>query len=121
MNARVTLAELTALAFRVTLAQTASDDVDAVLQSLIGKDEATVEQRFGLPDKIERNGVQTFLRHHNFEFWRTSSAPYPFGYSQGFSGPPGFRARANFDCTTTLVFTNGNLRAYAQVGTGCRR
>jgi hypothetical protein len=121
MHAPVTLAGLAALVFKATLAQAASNDVDAVLRSLLGKDEAAIEQRFGVPDQTESNGVQTFLRYHNFDSWRTNGAPYPFGYSQGFSGAHGFRDTANFDCTTTLVFVDGNLRAYARQGTGCQR
>lgn len=121
MHARVTLAGLVALVIGATVAQAASEDVDALLRSLIGKDEAAIEQKFGLPDKTERNGVQTFLYYFNADFWRTTGAPYPFGYSQGYSGSLGFRDRANFECTTTLVFTDGLLRAYARRGTGCRR
>jgi hypothetical protein len=118
--ARLTAAGLAALLIGAALAHAAADDADAVLRGLIGKDEKTILQKFGLPDATERNGVQTFLRYHNFDFWRTTSAPYPFGYSQGFSGALGFRDRANFECTTTLVFTDGLLRAYAREGTGCR-
>jgi len=121
MRAPVTLAALAAFVFEATLARAASDDVDAVLRSLIGKDEATIERRFGIPDNTESNGVQTFLRYHNFDSWWINGAQYSFGYSQGFSGGRGFRDSANFDCTTTLVFTDGNLQAYAQQGTGCRR
>jgi hypothetical protein len=121
----VTLARATAVGLVVhllgaALAHAAPADADAVLSGLIGKDEKTILQKFGLPDATEQNGVQTFLRYHNFDFWRTTSAPYPFGYSQGFSGALGFRDRANFECLTTLVFTDGLLRAYARQGNGCR-
>ena len=51
MHARVTLAELAALVIGVAVAQAASEDVDALLRSLIGKDDATIEKKFGLPDK----------------------------------------------------------------------
>jgi hypothetical protein len=120
VHLRIALSGLMTLV-ATTFAQAASDDVDALLRSLIGKDETTIEQKFGLPDKIENNGVQTFLRYHNFDSWRTSSSPDPFGYSQGFSGPLGMRGKANFHCTTTLVFTDGTLRAYSRQGTDCRR
>lgn len=102
-------------------AQAAPDGPDALLRSLIGKDEATIERNFGVPDRTERNGVQTFLYYFNADFWRTTPAPYPFGYSEGYSGALGFRDRANFECTTTLVFTDGILRAYNRRGSGCQR
>lgn len=121
MHVCVRLAALVALVIGATAAQAASEDVDALLRSLIGKDEATIEQKFGVPDKTEQNGVQTFLYYFNTDFWRTTGAPYPFGYSQGYSGSLGFRDRANFECTTTLVFTDDILRAYARKGTGCQR
>ena len=61
----------------------ASDEATTVLQSLVGRDERTVEHRLGPPDHVERNGVQTFLRYRGFDSWRTGSKPDPFGYSQG--------------------------------------
>ena len=120
MHVLVIVVGLAAFMVEATLAQAGSDDADAILQSLIGKDQATIERQFGVPDQIESNGVQTFLRYHNFDSWRTDGAQYPFGYSQGFSGSRGFRDSANFECKTTLVFTNGNLQAYARQGTDCR-
>jgi hypothetical protein len=114
------LAGLAALVFGAAVARAASDDTDALLRSLIGKDETAIEQKLGPPDKAERNGVQTFMRYNNFDSWWTSFKPYPFGYAQGYSGPLGFRGTANFECTTALVFKDGILRAYARQGTGCR-
>ena len=124
VHARMTIAALATLLIGVVAsagaARAAPEDVDALLRGLIGKDERTITQKFGLPDAVERNGVQTFLRYHNFDFWRTTGAPYPFGYSQGYSGALGFRDRANFECLTTLVLTDGVLRAYNRQGNGCR-
>lgn len=118
---RVLPAGLAALIIGTAAAQAAPGNGDAVLHSLIGKDEATIERTFGLPDRTERNGVQTFLYYFNADFWRTTPAPYPFGYSEGYSGSLGFRDRANFECTTTLVLTDGLLRAYSRQGSGCRQ
>jgi hypothetical protein len=110
MYVRVASAGLIVLAIMTTAAAAASRDADALLRSLIGKDEATIEQSFGLPDERESDGVQTFLRYRSVDSWRTSSRP----------DPPGFRGRANFDCLTTLVLRDGILRAYEQNGIGCR-
>ncbi len=119
MPLRVALAVLAVLGIAITTARTASVDADTLLRSLIGKDRATIERRIGPPDESESNGVQTFLRYRTFDSWRTSSAPDPFGYLQGYSGGRGFRGTASFNCLTTLVLTDGILRAYARTGTGC--
>ncbi len=119
MHVRVALAVSAALVIANTIAQAASGDADAVLRSLIGKDQATIERRIGPPDESESNGVQTFLRYHTFESRRTGSSPDPFGYAQGFSGGNGFRGTASFNCLTTLVLTDGTLRAYARRGIDC--
>jgi opacity protein-like surface antigen len=107
-------------ALGIGAAQAATEGPDAVLRSLIGKNETAIERRMGVPDATERNGVQTFLTYHNDDFWRKTSRPYPPGYSQGYSGALGFRNQANFECETTLVLTDGVLRAYTRRGTGCR-
>jgi hypothetical protein len=120
VNVCVTLAALAAVVIGTTIAQAASEDADALLRSLIGKDEETIERSIGLPDQSERNGVQTFLHYRAFDSWWISSRPYPFGYTQGFSGALGFRGTADFDCVTTLVLVDGNLRAYTRQGNGCR-
>ena len=114
-------AGLAALAIALASMPALAQDAETVLRGLIGKDEAAIQRKFGLPDRTDSNGVQTFFYYFNADFWRTTSAPYPFGYSEGYSGSLGFRDRANFECTTTLVFTDGILRAYARKGTGCRR
>lgn len=108
MYARVASAWLAVVAIAATATSAAVPKADALLRSLIGKDEATIEQSFGLPDERESNGVQTLLRYHSFDSWRISSKPN------------GFRGRANFDCWTTLVLRDGILRAYEQNGIGCR-
>ncbi|HUZ64909.1 MAG TPA: hypothetical protein VMU82_14485 [Acetobacteraceae bacterium] len=121
MHRRITLAALAALMFASGPAPAATDATETLLRSLIGKDQAAVERQFGLPDATQYNGVQTFLIYHNFDAWRTTGTPEPFGYSQGYSGPLGLRGSAVFECTTTLVFTEGILRAYARHGSYCRR
>jgi hypothetical protein len=109
MYARVASTGLAVVAIAAATALSAAvPNADALLRSLIGKDEATIEQSVGLPDERESNGVQTLLRYHSFDSWRTSSRP------------DGFRGRANFDCLTTLVLRDGILRAYEQDGSGCR-
>ena len=113
-------AMLAALAMAAATAHAATSDTDSLLRSLIGKDQATVEQRVGPPDESESNGLQTFLHYRTFESHRTSSRPDPFGYSQGYSGSLGFRGKASFDCVTTLVITDGTLRAYTRRGSDCR-
>jgi len=102
-----------------TGAQAAPGDADALLRSLIGKNQATVEARMGPPDESESNGVQTFLRYRAFDVRRTSSTPDPFGYAQGYSGGLGLYGKASFDCVTTLVLADGALRAYARKGNDC--
>jgi hypothetical protein len=119
MHVRIALVGFAALVVATTVAQTASGDADPLLRSLLGKDRAVIEQRMGPPDESESNGVQVFLRCRTFDSRRTSSSPDPFGYSQGFSGRLGFRGTANFDCLTTLVLTEGVLRAYARRGSNC--
>ncbi len=119
MPARSMLAGIAALVMASAIAQAASEDADALLRSLVGKDQTTIERRIGPPDESESNGVQTFLRYRNFDWWRTGSSPDPFGYTQGFSGGRGFRGSASFDCLTTLVLTEGTLRAYSRNGIGC--
>jgi hypothetical protein len=111
---------IAAIVVYTAAAQAAAGDTDVLLRSLIGKDEATIERTVGPPDESERNGVQAFLKYRSFDSWRTSSKPDPFGYSQGFSGPQVLRDTANFDCLTTLVLTDGILRAYTRKGIGCR-
>lgn len=111
---------LAALAAGIAVAHAGPGDADTMLRSLIGKDETAIEQRMGVPDATESNGVQTFLTYHNDDFWRTTSRPFPFGYSEGYSGALGFRNQANFECETTLVLTDGILRAYSRQGSGCR-
>lgn len=119
LRLRVALAVSAALVIANTGAQAGPRDADAILQSLLGKDRATIERRIGPPDESESNGVQTFLRYRAFDSRRTSSSPDPFGYAQGFSGGNGFRGTASFNCLTTLVLTDGTLRAYARRGIGC--
>ncbi|MBV8090672.1 MAG: hypothetical protein JO139_14095 [Alphaproteobacteria bacterium] len=77
-------------------AQAAAGDTGVPLHNLIGKDEATIERTIGPPDESGRNGVQAFLKYRSFDSWRTSSKPYPFGYSQGFSGPTSFARHREF-------------------------
>jgi hypothetical protein len=101
-------------------ARAASDEANAVLQSLVGRDQTTVEHRIGPPDDIESNGVQTFMRYRGFDSWRTGSKPDPFGYSQGYSGGMGFRGNASFDCLTIVVLVDGIVRSYSRSGIGCR-
>jgi hypothetical protein len=120
VSMRVGLAVFAALAAASTMARAASVDPDTLLHSLIGKDQTTIERRIGPPDESESNGVQTFLRYRHFDSWRTSSAPDPFGYAQGYSGGRGFRGTASFNCLTTLVLTDGTLRAFERNGIGCR-
>ena len=120
MPVRAVLAAFAALVTASTIAQTASVDADTLLRSLIGKDQATIERRIGPPDESESNGVQTFLRYRTFDSWRTGSSPDPFGYAQGYIGGRGFRGTASFNCLTTLVLTDGTLRAFERNGTGCR-
>jgi len=104
----------------VTPVHAASDEATAVLQSLVGRDERTVEHRLGPPDHVERNGVQTFLRYRGFDSWRTGSKPDPFGYSQGYSGGTGFRTTASFNCVTVLALVDGTVRSFHRSGIGCR-
>jgi len=104
------IAALTIAAFS---AWAASGGMDAVLQGLLGKDQATVERRLGLPDETENNGLQTFLRYRNAD-------SYWLGRADQNHAPLGFQGRANFDCLTTLAFTDGRLRAYVRSGVGCR-
>ena len=113
-------AALAALFLAATTAHAAAGDTDDLLRSLIGKDQATVERRVGPPDESESNGVQTFLHYRAFESHRIGSSPDPFGYSQGYSGSLGFRGKASFNCLTTLVLTDGTLRAYTRRGSSCR-
>jgi hypothetical protein len=105
MYARVASAGLAVVAIAATATSAAVPEPDALLQSLIGKDEATIARSIGLPDERETNGVQTLLRYHSVDSWRTSR---------------GFQGRANFDCLTTLVLRDGILRAYEQNGSDCR-
>ncbi len=93
MHVRVALAASAALVIASTIAQAAPGDADAVLQSLMGKDRATIERRIGPPDESESNGVQTSLRYRAFDSRRTGSSPDPFGYAQGFSGEAASAAR----------------------------
>jgi hypothetical protein len=97
------------------------DDPNAFLRSLIGKDRATIERRVGPPDEARSNGVQIFLLYHNFDSWLLGTRPPPFGEAQGFSPDRGFRGRANFDCYTTIVLTDGVMSAYSRNGVGCSR
>jgi hypothetical protein len=117
MDVRVASAGL-AVVIATATTSAAVPEADALLRSLIGKDEATVEQSVGLPDERESNGVQTFLRYRSIDSWRTSSRPD--GFRGTSSGPDAFRGRVNFDCLTTLVLRDGILRAYEQNGSGCR-
>jgi hypothetical protein len=119
MHVRIALAGAATLVIATPVAQAAPGDADALLRSLIGKDRTVIERRMGPPDESESNGVQTFLRYRTFDSRRTSSTPDPFGYSQGFNGRLGFRGTASFDCLTTLVLTEGVLRAYARRGSNC--
>ena len=112
-------AALLALVVATPLAHAASGDVDALLRSLIGKDEATVEQKMGPPDESESNGIQTFLHYRAFDVHRIRSTPDPFGYAQGYSGSLGIYDKASFDCVTTLVLADGTLRAYSRKGNDC--
>ena len=122
MHLRITLPALVAaLAIVTGAAWAAANDVETLLRSLIGKDEAAIQRQFGVPDKTENNGVQTFFLYYNFDAWRTTGRPEPFGYSQGYSGPLGLRGRTAFECTTVLVFTDNILRAYSREGSFCRR
>ena len=101
-------AGLALVAIAATPTSAAVPKADAILRSLIGKDEAAIERNFGLPDERETNGVQTFLRYRSFDSWRISGRPHRS------------RGRVNFDCLTTLVLRDGILRAYEQNGIGCR-
>jgi len=112
-------AGLLALVIAGTVAHAAPGDADALLRSLVGKSQATVEARMGPPDESESNGVQTFLRYRAFDVRRTSGTPDPFGYAQGYSGGLGLYGKASFDCVTTLVLADGVLRAYARKGNDC--
>ncbi|MBS0560676.1 MAG: hypothetical protein JSR21_11545 [Proteobacteria bacterium] len=82
------------------------------MQSLIGMDQPAVERRLGLPDEIERNGLQTFLRYRSSDSWW-------LGRADQNNAPLGFKGRANFNCLTTLAFTDGKLTAYFRTGIGC--
>lgn len=93
-------------------------DPDAWLRSLIGKPRAELERRLGPPDRSTSNGIQTFLIYRQFDSWRTTARPYPFGYAQGFSG--GNRDTASFRCLTTLVLVDDVLQSYNRTGIGCR-
>jgi hypothetical protein len=117
---RALLLAAAAASIAATPVRAASGDADALLRSLIGKDEATIEHTIGPPDESLRNGVQTYLRYRSFDSWRIGGKPDPFGYAQSYSGPLGFRGSANFDCLTTLVLTDGVLTAFARKGIGCR-
>jgi len=104
----VASAGLALVVIAATPTSAAVPKADAILRSLIGKDEAAIERSFGLPDEKESNGVQTFLRYRSFDSWRISGRPHRS------------RGRVNFDCLTTLVLRDGILRAYEQNGIGCR-
>jgi hypothetical protein len=105
MYLRVASAGLAVVAITAMVTSAPASKTDALLQSLIGRDEATIERSIGLPDERESNGVQTLLRYHSVDSWRTSRS---------------FHGRANFDCLTTLVLRDGILRAYEQNGSGCQ-
>jgi len=119
-HAMIAAATSAAIGIAYTPVHAASDEATAVLQSLVGRDERTVEHRLGPPDHVERNGVQTFLRYRGFDSWRTGSKPDPFGYSQGYSGGTGFRATASFNCVTVLALVDGTVRSFHRSGIGCR-
>ncbi|MBO0712079.1 MAG: hypothetical protein J2P47_12460 [Acetobacteraceae bacterium] len=119
-NRRVRVALALVAATLLPAAAPPPADPDTLLRSLIGKNRAEVERRLGPPDRSSSNGIQTFLSYRQFDSWRTTSRPYPFGYSQGFSGGTSFRDTASFRCLTTLVLVDDVLRSYDRSGIGCR-
>jgi hypothetical protein len=82
------------LAIAATATPVTSQHADALLRSLIGKDETTIVRRFGLPEERESNSVQTFLRNRSIYPWRAG---------------PGFHGRVNSGCLITLMLRVGNL------------
>jgi hypothetical protein len=120
MNAPIAALAFASFLMAVGVARPAPAGADATLQSLIGKDRATIERRIGLPDESENNGVQVFMHYHSFDSWRLGTGGSTFGDSKGFGDDRGFRGRANFDCQMTIVLTDGIMRAYTRNGIGCR-
>ena len=101
-------------------------DRSAVLNGLVGQDEAVVVGTLGVPSRVLETGGHRFLAYdeeHSSQivggagFFGAAGSPYGSGFGLGFAAIPAEIVR--YGCETTLDVVGGRLVKWVRRGNAC--